>query len=1375
MDRILSKKAVVVGIFMLLVGVGSLLSASSSIDGVNHVITSEHLQKISHATTTSQTFTGELDDDCCGIIATGTCVKDNRSIFWKTRHSDDSSNKPYYNDDYTYTFYSCGPSDAHYKAGINEVGLALGSFTADSPGFISLANRQFNSSRTASPERCRRWALGHYSTVRDAAVYIAQNIEIEAGSGDNIGIVSAEFGVGAVVSSFNQSGYVYSHITWVNNTWQPIDNYLHCEGLHSDPDGTGDTVQAIWEDITDTGSTKSSDGDNKVTWKDVCHLGGKNVSGQEWGTGTIDTTDEISRSASVNTFVAVSGNNSYNGALNLAWIQMGRQALVGIFLPLAPSYLTSSSDIFHSWTDGNGMEDIMAPKVMYATGGGGFTSDSYDCSKTREILHYANNNENHTFDEYSTLMSSIMTSANENDAEAKMKYFVNENTETPLFYYIKNLTFGPVYNVEKNATYQSLQQAVDAADPGNTIKVLVNTTFNEHVIINKAITLIGKNNTKTIINGSSGTGSYDTIKITANNVTIKNFTIQGAYYAGVLLWTGVRDCRIENNIIANNYDGIELWESNINNTITGNSITNNAYRGVWLRSLDNNNTITGNTINSNSWSGIRAEGSSNNNTITNNVLSNNLCGISLYSINGTLVSYNTITYNTEDGMYLGSSNSNRIINNTISNNAYDGVYVFYDNSNNLITNCTIRYNGRTGIWLDHSNNNIIYNNYFNNTQNAYDNGTNKWNITKTLGINIFGGSYLGGNYWNDYIGGDIDADGLGDTFLPYNSSSKITTGGDYHPLAELDHAPSQPGNPFPPDQTTGVLITADLSWSATDSDLGDSITYDVYFGTAIPPPKVGAGNQTGTYDPGIMNFNTLYYWKIVAWDNHGASTAGPIWNFTTSINNPPNASGSPSPANSSTNVPIIQTLSWTGGDPDGDTVKYDVYFGMNTTPSMAVNNQSELSYGPLTLLYYKTYYWRIVAWDNHGASTNGSLWHFTTKRPTTVYVDDNFNENTPEWNSTRFASIQKGIDQVADGGTVFVWDGTYSELCSATSRSFNLTGNSSSTTFIKGAGSGTLLNLQSSQLVNISGFTIQNGGVGIGLDGCSYIHIINTVVTNNTNYGIYLHTSSYNNISGNNVSANKGQGIYLYDACSFNDLWSNTVQNNTNSGLYLFYASDNILHLNTANNNQVGIQVSNSQNNDLTGNIANNNAQHGIYIRYSGPDNYVIENTVNYNGQNGVYLDHSSNNNIFDNIVNDNTQNGVLLEYDSNSNDMSSSNTVNNNGIYGVYLRYCTGNMITQNTIQENQQYDLYVDGNDDSQFFHSITNNIGSGGRNIVYLMNFFNNYWTGTCSELFLYNADNSRFDYIICSGSDTKQNNGIIIRNTDLATFSHVTSST
>jgi len=103
-------------------------------------------------------------------------------------------------------------------------------------------------------------------------------------------------------------------------------------------------------------------------------------------------------------------------------------------------------------------------------------------------------------------------------------------------------------------------------------------------------------------------------------------------------------------------------------------------------------------------------------------------------------------------------------------------------SNNTLANNTASNNSVHGIYLMVSSNNLIYNNYFNNTNNAYDDGNNQWNISKTGGTNIIGGPYLGGNYWSDYAGADNDNDGLGDIPLPYNSSGDIQNGGDLHPL-----------------------------------------------------------------------------------------------------------------------------------------------------------------------------------------------------------------------------------------------------------------------------------------------------------------------------------------------------------------------------------------------------------------------------------------------------------------------------------------------------------------------------------------------------------------------------------------------------------------
>lgn len=97
--------------------------------------------------------------------------------------------------------------------------------------------------------------------------------------------------------------------------------------------------------------------------------------------------------------------------------------------------------------------------------------------------------------------------------------------------------------------------------------------------------------------------------------------------------------------------------------------------------------------------------------------------------------------------------------------------------------------------------------------------------------------------------------------------------------------PHEPGNPVPANGATNQPLSAVLQWSGGDPD-SDPVQYDVYFGTNASPPLVSSNQYGRNYIPDLLDYNTQYFWKIVAEDDHDHVTEGSTWNFTTG-NTPP--------------------------------------------------------------------------------------------------------------------------------------------------------------------------------------------------------------------------------------------------------------------------------------------------------------------------------------------------------------------------------------------------------------------------------------------------------------------------------------------------------
>ena len=375
------------------------------------------------------------------------------------------------------------------------------------------------------------------------------------------------------------------------------------------------------------------------------------------------------------------------------------------------------------------------------------------------------------------------------------------------------------------ASSTPIQDAVNNASSGDIVCV-GDGTYNENVDVNVAnLTIKSENGTANCVVKASNSSDH-VFYVTASYVNITGFTVQGATggsIAGIRL-NATSYCNISGNNATNNSYGILLWYSD-NDNITSNNASNNSDYGIYVFSSSNNN-ITGNTALNNYWDGICLASSSNNTITSNNASNNDWYGIGLASSSNNNITNNIASNNSLEGIDLHSSSNNNITSNTASNNPY-------------------------GIGLNSCSNNTIYNNYFNSTINAYDDGTNTWNITKTAGTNIVGGPYLGGNYWSDYAGNDTDGDGLGDTLVPYNSTGNITNGGDYLPLVP----------PTPATLNGHVTFPGTKSGRVMNVSFFDNSTHLLQF--SINATTDANGNFTvnnitpGLYDVSVKNWTCL--------------------------------------------------------------------------------------------------------------------------------------------------------------------------------------------------------------------------------------------------------------------------------------------------------------------------------------------------------------------------------------------------------------------------------------------------------------------------------------------------------------------------------------
>jgi parallel beta-helix repeat protein len=140
-----------------------------------------------------------------------------------------------------------------------------------------------------------------------------------------------------------------------------------------------------------------------------------------------------------------------------------------------------------------------------------------------------------------------------------------------LFQFTKPVASASIWIVHDDgpADFHAIQEAIDAASPGDTISVR-GGIYHENVVVSKTLCLIGEDKEKTIVDGRGGDFAF---KVRANSVVIKGFTIQNSW-AGIYMEESF-NCSVLGNDIVNNVVGARISKSS-NNSFYHNNFINNS-------------------------------------------------------------------------------------------------------------------------------------------------------------------------------------------------------------------------------------------------------------------------------------------------------------------------------------------------------------------------------------------------------------------------------------------------------------------------------------------------------------------------------------------------------------------------------------------------------------------------------------------------------------------------------------------------------------------------------------------------------------------------------------------------------------------------------
>jgi parallel beta-helix repeat protein len=342
-----------------------------------------------------------------------------------------------------------------------------------------------------------------------------------------------------------------------------------------------------------------------------------------------------------------------------------------------------------------------------------------------------------------------------------------------------NLTRNPptvcTVDDDKPADFASIQEAINAASPGEAVIVSEGTYAEGQINVTKSLTLLANGTVEL-----DGQGERSGIYVAADNVAIDGFTIKNvnASFWGIeahgakdllMMETTMQDHSGHGGILLSNceragvrYDllfnasqngpGIELDTCN-SVSLRDNNATSNGY-GIQLVNSENSS-IRQNYIVGNGY-GVELRNSSGNSIWANSVIENSQEGVLLHECSGNRVFGNNITKN-PDGISLDSASNNNISENNITRNDFSGVSLHSSSGNKIAKNNIIL--NWYGLRITTCSENAIDEN--NVTANTICGAYLEGSLNNTFSENIFEDDYVGLNFglslYNAVFGNTITA------------------------------------------------------------------------------------------------------------------------------------------------------------------------------------------------------------------------------------------------------------------------------------------------------------------------------------------------------------------------------------------------------------------------------------------------------------------------------------------------------------------------------------------------------------------------------------------------------------------------------------------